>query len=113
MSQCDPECKEKFHTACRYGQDDVVKELLDSGMISVDDKRYNATGLIDAAWGGNLEVCKLLIDFGCDVNWCDDLGNSALYYSIYRNMNDVMELLLSSGANPFAFVTILIVTPKG
>ncbi|XP_032894096.1 uncharacterized protein LOC116984113 [Amblyraja radiata] len=57
-----------LHVACRRGHFDIVQELLENG-VSLDAK--NATGSTPfflAAVGQHRKICKLLIEWGCDVH---------------------------------------------
>lgn len=47
---------------------------------------------------GNLEVARLLLDAGSDVNAMDNEGRTPLYWAIYTNRRELGELLLDRGA---------------
>lgn len=54
-----------------------------------------------AAEDGNLARLQELIDTGeVNLNDCDDYGDNPLSLAIEYHKNDVLELLLASGANP-------------
>ena len=56
--------------------------------------------LVTAAHQGNLEVCKVLVEEGVDVNLQDKRGRTALFMSVVANKTDVLHYLLAQGANP-------------
>ena len=51
-----------------------------------------------AAYRGNNEVAKFLIEKGADLNSCYSEG-SALYALIYKNNMDLLEILIKKGVN--------------
>lgn len=52
-----------------------------------------------AACRGHVDVCELLIHYGCDVNAKDSLGMTALYMAACAGRTDCCQLLLDSGAD--------------
>jgi hypothetical protein len=75
-----------------------VKEWLDAGM----DPNYVAdrigTGLMIAAWQGNLPMMELLVARGADVNRRNELGESALMHAAWRGQAAAMRWLIGKGA---------------
>jgi len=60
------------------------------------------TALYQAAYRGYLELCKLLINNGADLNISTSkitMGHSPLYFAIRNRHVDVAELLITSGAD--------------
>ena len=59
-----------------------------------------------AAQAGNLEMVKVLLGYGIDVNVQNMNGTTPLFYTMYGNFNDsdvrVVRLLLDHGADPSA-----------
>lgn len=47
---------------------------------------------------GNIEIVKLLIEKGIDVNDVDRDGETALMYASYKKNKEMMELLIKNGA---------------
>lgn len=78
-----------------------VKQLINDFKVSVncyDDQ--GMTPLQHAAFKGNYEICKLLLDCGADVNGNQHIyGYSALCLAALSNHCDVVALLLDHGAN--------------
>ena len=66
ISRIGNEVYTPLHKACRYGRIDAVKWLLNNGAAIEAGSGRNATPLIAAAMGGNLEVVRLLLEAGAD-----------------------------------------------
>jgi ankyrin repeat protein len=56
------------------------------------------TALMFAAYKGNLEVVKALVDKGAEVNAKDYAGNTALMRASKNEYEDVVQMLKSAGA---------------
>ena len=76
----------------------LVRGCLDAGM----DPDYVAdrigTGLMIAAWTGNLPMMELLVARGADVNRRNELGESALMHAAWRGQVAAMRWLIGKGA---------------
>ena len=64
------------------------------------DVRYSSsTPLIAAIKKGYVDVVKLLIEYGADVNYTDKRGKKPLYYAINSSKkNEIIKLLVDEGA---------------
>lgn len=62
------------------------------------------TALRAAAWAGNLETVKCLLDAGADVNKSDSEKRTALIAAAYMGHTDVLEVLLKAGELCFMYV---------
>lgn len=81
----------KMHRALKMGAD--------PNMSSVHQNDGNGcTALRAAAILGEYDVAKLLIDAGADVNMKDTVGKTPLDYAIENGYEDIIDLLLNSGA---------------
>lgn len=98
-----------FLTAISYGQSiyeiartgDVVamKKLLDEQPNQVNQlSEQGLSPFILAAYRGNNEVAKLLVERGADIKTCFPEG-SAIYGVIYKNNLEIFELLLQKGVS--------------
>jgi hypothetical protein len=61
-------------------------------------KRYGKNALCWVTQNGNLEVATLLLDYGVDVNACDDTGCTALHFAALSRA-EMVALLLGRGAD--------------
>lgn len=77
---------------------------LDTEKISLDkaDYEYNAqnTPLLLACKRGNTRIALQLIELGANVNCQDFRGFTPLHWASILRLNEVIELLLKSGADP-------------
>lgn len=53
-----------------------------------------------AAYAGHAELAKSLISRGADPNRLNDLGQSMVAGAVFKAHDDVVRLLIDSGANP-------------
>lgn len=88
-----------LNTAARKGDVAGVKAILDKG-ISPDAKwRYGMTALFPACDRGHLEVVKLLLDRGANVNVNDRFYNATpMGQAINKGHVEIVQLLLEKGA---------------
>jgi len=70
------------------------EDLLLLGLAGVTDI-YGRTALM---WTPNIEISRMLIDSGVDVNVKDKNGNTALIWNIVSGGIDIIRLLIDSGA---------------
>ena len=54
--------------------------------------------LVNAAVSGDIEVVKLLIANGANVNAKDVYGDSSMHYVAHRGRKEIVELILANGA---------------
>jgi ankyrin repeat protein len=74
-----------------------VQQLIESGVdINATDRR-NLTALMWASSNGNIEIARLLIEKGADVN--AHSGWTALIWAAAKGQTDVVKLLLEKGAD--------------
>jgi len=96
---------------------DAIKELVKGGADPKIPTEQGTTSLILACGAGTdvqrmrsveertlaLETAKFLIEQGVDVNAAGQFGWTALHAATYQGLNDVIEFLVSKGANIDAF----------
>lgn len=61
------------------------------------DGPYRPPMLIDFIQRGNLTHIRGFIKEGCDVNFCDEAGMSALHHAVAMGARPVIRLLVASG----------------
>ena len=86
-----------FHAACSSGQTDIVKFLIDTGEINVNQvTRDKQPPLFIAAQTCRYEMVKFLLTVDeIDVNAVDKNGNTILNYAINRRCYGIIDLLLA------------------
>lgn len=93
------ELEELLWKAARQGDAATVQALLAKG-VDVNTKfRYGATALSYACDRGHVEVVKVLLEHGADVNVKDTFYNATpLSWAAFKGHIEVIRLLLSKGA---------------
>ena len=82
-----------------------IEDCIENGIEDIDTKYNNYSALLYASNdnGGyeDVEICKILIDAGADVNIIDNtsLKNTPLILASYHHYNDVVKILIESGAD--------------
>ena len=92
--------KDSIYTAARLGNIEFVKKHLAAGKdVNSKTKSWNHTPLHWAVYGGKLDVVKLLISNGANINEKDRNGRTPLFSSVSSDFKEVSKLLISEGAN--------------
>ena len=88
-----------YTEALRDGNVKVVKKFLDTN-AGVNDVYFGWSALQIAANKGQLEVVKLLIDRGANIDYQHPISkNTALHLAALSNHPEVVEYLISKGAD--------------
>ena len=84
------------------GNSTSVGRLLSGGapFDQRDGFALNDTTLHWAVSFGNIDVAKLLVAHGCNVNLCNNNGQSSLHFACKNNNLPIVEMLLQAGADP-------------
>ena len=93
----------RFAVAIEDDDLDKVRALLDSGLspdTHIDFGENFETPLMKAARSGTLEIARLLLDRGADVNVRDREQATALEAAVSRDQTAMVALLLEKGADP-------------
>jgi ankyrin repeat protein len=86
--------------AVRSGDLNEVNKVLSSGADANARDEMGSTPLIDAAWSGNVEIARTLLQHGADVNATHrEAGSTALEYAVLTGRTAVVKLLLAAGAD--------------
>ncbi|KAM9770759.1 85/88 kDa calcium-independent phospholipase A2 isoform 1-T1 [Menidia menidia] len=87
-----------IHTAMKYSEKGCVEEILkaDPGQLQAQDCLYGGTPL---HWTKTAEMCRLLLEHGCEVNYLSKTGESALHILTKRGRFEAAMVLLTHGAN--------------
>lgn len=90
---------EEFFAAARKGDAAAVKAFLDKGVDVNAKTRYGATALSYACDKGHVEVAKLLIERGANLNVRDTFyGEVPIGWALSRGHVEIVKLLLDKGA---------------
>lgn len=90
-----------FTDALRTGKVNVVKKFLDNGSATANEKSFAWSALQMAADKGHLEVVKLLVEKGAEIDYRHPVNKmTALHLAAYSGHDDVVKYLLSKGADP-------------
>jgi ankyrin repeat protein len=90
---------QSIHEMARTGDIASMKKLLDEKPDQVNQlSDQGLSPFLLAAYRGNNEVAKLLVERGADVKTCFPEG-SAIYGVIYKNNMEILELLLQKGVS--------------
>ena len=92
-----------FFEAAKQGNVEMVKMLLDSKKIGVNDKGtvLSKTALHFAVKNGDINLMQILInDYGADVNAQDKFGATPLYDGAACDQDKAVSMLLKNGADP-------------
>ncbi|KAL4908831.1 ankyrin repeat-containing domain protein [Aspergillus multicolor] len=95
---CSQEPGNALEAAVVSGHTSTVRLLVNRG-ISVDLYGHRASPLIAGAHTGKLEMVRLLLRLGANIEVVDDTLGTALLAAVAREPRDIVYLLLSSGAN--------------
>lgn len=89
-----------FLYAVLYDNNDIAKTLLNKSKDSVDkDSVDGFTPLMVAANNKNIEMVRMIVTAGANINKVDSYGRSAFTYAVAKNSMDVAEYLMENGAD--------------
>ncbi|HET7747296.1 MAG TPA: ankyrin repeat domain-containing protein, partial [Vicinamibacteria bacterium] len=90
---------QELREAARRGDQARVRALLDAGVKADDEGRHGMTALMAAVAGGHLEVARLLVERGADVDAKERFfGQSVLAQAAGAKRPELVRWLLEKGA---------------
>jgi len=92
-------CKQELHKAAYNGNIEQVKRLLKNNPDPDERDSFGGTALHAAMFQKNMDVIKILIDYGFDVN-VQGLANgyTPLHDAVWANNLEAVKILLKHGA---------------
>eukprot|EP00088_Acartia_fossae_P070663 TRINITY_DN9533_c0_g1_i2.p1 TRINITY_DN9533_c0_g1~~TRINITY_DN9533_c0_g1_i2.p1 ORF type:complete len:569 (+),score=74.41 TRINITY_DN9533_c0_g1_i2:42-1748(+) len=92
---------EPIHEPCHAGAIESLRILLEEDETEIDAESWaGETGLnIAASLQNRLQVAKVLLESGCDVNSSDEMGISPLHNATIRLDRPLVDLLTERGAD--------------
>ena len=88
----------ELHDACRDGDTERVRQLLDEGAALDEKNEYGFTALMEASYHGHTEVAQLLLGKGAAVDEKNENGSTALMEASMNGRTKGLKLLLDMGA---------------
>uniref|UniRef100_A0A665T2E8 phospholipase A2 n=1 Tax=Echeneis naucrates TaxID=173247 RepID=A0A665T2E8_ECHNA len=87
-----------IHNAMKYSEKGCMEEILkaDPGQLQAEDSLYGGTPL---HWAKTSEMCRILLEHGCLVNYLSRTGETALHILTKRGRFEAAMVLLTHGAN--------------
>ncbi|XP_029949101.1 85/88 kDa calcium-independent phospholipase A2 [Salarias fasciatus] len=87
-----------IHSGMKYSEKGCVEEILkaDPAQLQAEDALYGGTPL---HWAKTAEMCRLLLDHGCAINYLSKTGESALHILTRKGRFEAAMVLLTHGAN--------------
>ena len=91
----------QLHHCVENGLTTSVKRLLSIRNINVNvkDDMFGSTPLHLAAYNGHIEISRLLLQNGADVNAKSDDGSTPLHWAAEHGQVDILHLLVENGAD--------------
>lgn len=88
--------------ACFFGQTDAARILIKSGapINNYSQNELKVMPLHSAAASQNLEIARMLIENGADVDAVQNGGFTALHTAAHNGQIEMIKLLVTAGANP-------------
>ena len=78
---------------------DVYRALGNGAYVNIKSKKYGFTPLIYAVVKDNLDVVKVLVDAGADLNMQDKTGWTTLMFAVGKDNPDMVKVLVDAGAD--------------
>ncbi|MDP1606159.1 MAG: ankyrin repeat domain-containing protein [Rhodocyclaceae bacterium] len=90
----------RFSVVMELGNIKQARAWLDEGLDPNFEGALIGTGLMIAAWEGNLPLMELFVDRGADLQRVNRHGETALMLAAWKGRHAALEWLLERGAQP-------------
>ncbi|MBS1198784.1 MAG: Ankyrin [Proteobacteria bacterium] len=87
-----------FSASLETGDVSSAKKWLEGGLKPDFEGSRIGSGLMIGAWEGNIELMRLFLAHGADINYVSTTGESALVLAAWKGKLDVVKWLLERGA---------------
>ncbi len=89
-----------IHDCIKTADVNKLKGVIEEFPKSINDKDERGfPAIVLATYGQQVEITKLLIDAGVDIDQQDRAGNTALMGVTYKGNDEIVQLLIEAGAN--------------
>ncbi|XP_067653717.1 ankyrin repeat, PH and SEC7 domain containing protein secG-like [Haliotis asinina] len=96
MSLVDKFGNNVLHHACTGGDLETVKLILSQNMMYINSRgNESRTPLMEAAFWGESDVVKLLVDRGANMSLVDKFGNNVIHHACIGGDLETVKLILS------------------
>ncbi|MEM3062075.1 MAG: ankyrin repeat domain-containing protein, partial [Nitrososphaerota archaeon] len=86
-----------LHIACNFQLIDIVKVLLEMGANqNMYESEYEFYPIFYAVVQNNVELTKLLVDYGANPNNQDYIGNTAIHYAIINRHVEILDYMMQN-----------------
>lgn len=100
ISQLPPEALDlasKLFDFARTGDDTSLSQYLSAGIPANLTNHKGDTLLMLAAYHGNVETVRIMIEKGADVNAVNDRGQSPIAGAVFKGYDEVVKVLVDEG----------------
>lgn len=97
-----PDIQKAFHEAIKKNDVETARRMIAAGAdVNAAYDEYENRSLLDASYQGNLDLVKMLVEAGADVNLSDGCGVVPLVRAIvsWHETDEVVKYLIECGAN--------------
>ena len=88
-----------FYCAIVGDYQGLLNHILEKKTLLESKDKFGRPLLYIAAKNGHYKVCEILLEYGADVNCCDENGSTPLHAAAYHGHGDIINLLISYGAD--------------
>ena len=88
-----------FYCAIVGDYQGLLNHILEKKTLLESKDKFGRPLLYIAAKNGHYKVCEILLEYGADVNCCDENGSTPLHAAAYHGHSDIINLLISYGAD--------------
>ncbi|MEM7256580.1 MAG: ankyrin repeat domain-containing protein [Pseudomonadota bacterium] len=97
--EIDPLDPRKFIIAAAQGRMCCMRQMMQRGIEADASPDGKPSALCYAAMQGNIEMAKLLVNHGADVNFTDRLGCTPAHYAAISSSADCLAFFIGLGAD--------------